>query len=447
MVVIDLEGIADLKRTDEVWLLLVRRVRGYVDDEGKLKRPYLLLLYEIAPNTILRNHKIVLEHRLGCFPKPEYVLKLLADTMLQPLEALKQPPHRPATLIFTSKFLYSTLLKDINKMRILPKYWTEEENQNFGDDFVTEISRKLVEKKGFGEGKASHKPGLLSVSGTTPEQIGELYRGAADFFKEAPWKMFSSTQVFAISWKEEVRLFTVTGKQMEPGLIMETEWPNLRSIIESGKKPGSDYYCAMIFAAEEGIPFADLEAIERYEWPLATRSIVNSQKIPNDEEQANCFPLPVCFPDSPPDIEQMFRPKWWELLWFEVAAKAVAQFTREFNQDDSKADVRFTLPLSGGKNVVRVTFWSSPEQWTDLENFFKHEKVNLPQVALGCVVCNKIENGTDMILKRCGGCKKKMYCSRECQAADWKTHKLKCVPSTATPTTTTTTTTVTNAAK
>lgn len=39
---------------DECWLLLVRKLRGYLEDEnGQNYRPYTVLLYEISPQTIL----------------------------------------------------------------------------------------------------------------------------------------------------------------------------------------------------------------------------------------------------------------------------------------------------------------------------------------------------------------------------------------------------------
>ena len=37
-----------------------------------------------------------------------------------------------------------------------------------------------------------------------------------------------------------------------------------------------------------------------------------------------------------------------------------------------------------------------------------------------CAVCSKKSKS------QCGGCKMRRYCSRECQKADWKTHKKVC---------------------
>jgi hypothetical protein len=36
---------------DEIWLLLVRKLKGFLEDEGKNKRPYCILLYEISPQS------------------------------------------------------------------------------------------------------------------------------------------------------------------------------------------------------------------------------------------------------------------------------------------------------------------------------------------------------------------------------------------------------------
>ena len=44
-----------------------------------------------------------------------------------------------------------------------------------------------------------------------------------------------------------------------------------------------------------------------------------------------------------------------------------------------------------------------------------------PIITPGCSVCKK-----QGMMKRCGGCKDKWYCSQKCQRADWKEHKAQC---------------------
>jgi len=43
----------------------------------------------------------------------------------------------------------------------------------------------------------------------------------------------------------------------------------------------------------------------------------------------------------------------------------------------------------------------------------------------GCHKCNKIAHSSGA-LSKCSRCKVVAYCSRECQAADWNTHKQSC---------------------
>ena len=74
-------------------------------------------------------------------------------------------------------------------------------------------------------------------------------------------------------------------------------------------------------------------------------------------------------------------------------------------------------------------------EWAEMCKFGtpapKPEAPALPAYVEGenCIVCRRAENIVEGItLKRCGGCKKKMYCSRECQTSHWAKHKAECKP-------------------
>jgi len=83
-----------------------------------------------------------------------------------------------------------------------------------------------------------------------------------------------------------------------------------------------------------------------------------------------------------------------------------------------------TVFSHAGKAIINFSFWSSTSQWDELESHLSAEttRINAPT----CKVCAKVEDGNTVVLKKCAGCKQKLYCSRECQAADWKTHKAIC---------------------
>lgn len=43
-----------------------------------------------------------------------------------------------------------------------------------------------------------------------------------------------------------------------------------------------------------------------------------------------------------------------------------------------------------------------------------------------CNSCKKLESALPVFLKRCAKCQTTLYCSRDCQKADWKSHKKDC---------------------
>src|SRR5947199_9273528 len=43
-----------------------------------------------------------------------------------------------------------------------------------------------------------------------------------------------------------------------------------------------------------------------------------------------------------------------------------------------------------------------------------------------CTTCHKLESDLKDNLKYCAKCRNTLYCSRECQKADWKQHKQVC---------------------
>jgi len=460
-----MQEVLDLKQTNEVWLLLLRRVRGYVDDDGKLVRPYLLLLYEIAPNTIRRDVELVMKN-VGYFPSPNKAMKVLVGAMKRALDSadFKQPPHRPSTIIFTSKYLYHHLQRRIlNELEINVKLWTEEENQGFGDDFVVEYSKKLVAKQGFGKG--NEKAGLLSIEGANPEMVGGFYKATTNLFKSDPWSIFAkhnlnsdeisedkdkeekqnrrfAPYVFVIRWEYELRffhLFLQTGTR-EPGILMEKDWDHIFSIITKGQrsqdeenrpktKPWEDCYRALFFTKEECIPFDDLEAIERYEWPLPFGKL----GVKPEPNVPNWLPHPVCFDISPPNPEQMYLPQRRDLNWFEVASFALSEFTNLFKKGNISTEngVSFSvLPISirQKSHTIKIGAWKyQTKDNNTINDIREYIESELKQAkAPACKICLKKEGLDIKELKRCGNCKIKLYCSQACQLAHWKVHKEEC---------------------
>jgi hypothetical protein len=107
-----LSDIHDMPWSDEVWLLLVRKARGFLEDEGKQHRPYLVLLYTIAPTTDLLEKDFIVDP-LGEFPKTSHILEMIEKEIKN--KERRNPPRKPKSVIFTSPRLYKELLKPLQE--------------------------------------------------------------------------------------------------------------------------------------------------------------------------------------------------------------------------------------------------------------------------------------------------------------------------------------------
>jgi hypothetical protein len=309
----------------------------------------------------------------------------------------------------------------------------------------------------FGEGKGSNKPGILTIEGVNHGLAADLFKSASEYFREFPWKKIFIHQVFVVSWANDIRFFLVSGNKLEPGIIYETNWDDTEALIRTGYHSNSSQaYCALLFVGEESMPFDDLDAMERFGWELASSTHKSDKKkkklkdaakkkqpteekdeAQDDEEEEedevdeweHCYPLPVCFPTSPLKIEDMYRPARREILWFELASKIITRTSKKFTDGVPIASFREdnqSFFLNSGKATVNYSFWSSMEEYGELRRYIDTEtaRINAPK----CKLCGKAEDPAHgIVLKNCANCKVKLYCSRDCQAKDWATHKLTCV--------------------
>lgn len=73
--------------------------------------------------------------------------------------------------------------------------------------------------------------------------------------------------------------------------------------------------------------------------------------------------------------------------------------------------------------------WEDTETDDDFAEESKKQKLtsNLPELEVSkCTTCQKAQDDVSVPLKWCAKCKKDLYCSQECQKADWKRHKKSC---------------------
>jgi len=319
------------------------------------------------------------------------------------------------------------------------KLWTEEENACFGDEHVAEFSKKLREKEQLGYATVNLKPGLIK-SGVPKERCVSFYDAAAKFYKANIWTTFKSKEIFTITWPNKgTRLFFLAAEAPEAAgnmLGMELNVEELAHLFKDGERKSlkgeNDYHRALIFSNEFKVPLADLDDAERYGWAL-----------PGPTTSNGC-PFPFLFKDDMD--ETLTRPSQYELEWFELGLRALVCYQQDYVNLGSPAapapEREYKIDLPSADHVaITLRYWGYEfaqlsAAWPALEEKGKPKSsevkpvvVNPSSDQLACVMCGTAENVVSgPVLKRCGNCKLKMYCSRDCQAKHWQWHKTACVP-------------------
>eukprot|EP01114_Cavostelium_apophysatum_P023182 TRINITY_DN8656_c0_g1_i1.p1 TRINITY_DN8656_c0_g1~~TRINITY_DN8656_c0_g1_i1.p1 ORF type:complete len:274 (-),score=19.54 TRINITY_DN8656_c0_g1_i1:126-947(-) len=95
--------------------------------------------------------------------------------------------------------------------------------------------------------------------------------------------------------------------------------------------------------------------------------------------------------------------------------------TRYMESDDD-SETEYGVTTCAKWIIEYVTTYKIPIDASSFEAFSNPPKENLQKKLSSCKYCSKL--GED--LKKCGKCRKAVYCSRECQVKDWSVHKRTC---------------------
>jgi len=268
----------------------------------------------------------------------------------------------------------------------------------------------------------------LTVPDYDHDRAGYFYSAATKLYETKPWEIFKAKETFAVSrLGNGVRLFFMAASGESGGITLgqETNPHELMSLLKNGERATlgeHDYHRCLAFSEEESVAFEDINAIERYNWA-----------IPKDKNNPFTIPYPFAFRQDAG--EGSFRPSRDDLDWFEVALRAIAGFTAAWKTKGGSEEAHnFELLTTIYKNDVRVQVKlyglqldKLEAEWNNLvTNASKPPGSDYPTTDLTtCRICGKAPTATEQ-LKRCGNCKLLLYCTKECQAKDWNTHKVHC---------------------
>ena len=317
---VDLDELASLpQEIGESWQADVRRLPGWLEQGGELRRPWASLVTS-------RDEHTVLTQNLTMDPPPEaWIWKNVVDAMHRPLMG---EPHRPGIVEVGSDAFQRVLYDRLEAIGVRCVAADDLEQ-------IDEIFRQLG--KFLAGGKAA--PPLVEVPGVRLDDIRGFYAAAADFYRAAPWRLVPGDTTLKIEC-QKFNTHTWYGVVMgQSGLVLGLAlYEDLGMLQRLFTGPGNDEAMSrqatglsVMYGEAFEIPIADLDAAQRYGW-----QVVGPEAYPN--------PIYV----NPG--RSMRPPLAWELELLEGCLRALPQFLQS---GDGRATIR--VPGSRGNLTLQLS--------------------------------------------------------------------------------------------
>jgi tetratricopeptide (TPR) repeat protein len=295
-VIADLDELASLPQSvGEAWQADVRRLPGWLEQGGELRRPWATLVTS-------RDEHTVLTQNLAMDPPPaDWIWKNIVDAICRPLMG---EPHRPGVIELGSEAFHGLLNDRLDAIGVRCVVADDLEQ-------IDDIFRQLG--KFLSGGKSA--PPLVDVPGVQLDDIRSFYEAAADFYRAAPWRLVPGDTTLKIEC-QKFQTHTWYGVVMgQSGLVLGLAlYEDLGVLRRLFTGAGSDEEMSrhatglsVMYGEAFEIPIADLDASERHGWP-----VVSSEAHPN--------PIYV----NPG--RSMRPPLAWELELIEGCLRAIPQF-------------------------------------------------------------------------------------------------------------------------
>ena len=317
-----------LKRREETWFASRRRAHAWVaPSQGRPYRPYTILTVEPKRGRIRR-----VEVK-GDSATSEDVLLSLLGAMNCPIPG-SGGRYRPARIVLDDHALVEALTPALAQVEVRCDY---QATLSLVDDALHEMAVRRYKRELI--------PGLLSVRGATVPLIGELFAAAAEFYRQAPWERLDNKSPIKVRYPStgRARYALVLGSGRETfGLSLYESLDDIYLVYSGiGVEEIAERisYFSLIFEEPTAMSFYDLDAIERYDWPVAAES---------------AYPIALRLI---PGGDETLVPNAAELAWLAAALRTVPDFIvkhvyagRPFPRP---AKTAYSLPgVHGGQQVA-----------------------------------------------------------------------------------------------
>jgi len=253
-----LQKAARLSQRDATWQCTVRRAPVWITpDDTPPYRPYVVMVLDAKADRIRRTE--IQEDR----PLPDFVLETLVKAMLRPVLGSGWR-YRPERIVLDDASLVQELTPRLAKIGVRCEYRAK---LSLIDGALREMATHMNQQE--------PPPGLLSVPGATIPLVAELFAAAAEFYRRAPWLWMDNFSPVEIRYPADgsARYGIILGYGGEVfGLAVYPSLDDLRVQYSSTEPEQAGRRISAIsltFEEPMFISFEDLDALEKYQWPIA----------------------------------------------------------------------------------------------------------------------------------------------------------------------------------
>lgn len=317
-----------IRQGNATWQCTVRRAPVWITPKKQpAYRPFILLVLDQDADFILKT-EILAEP-----PDPQTVLDHLFKTMQGTLLNLLKK-QRPARISMDNAELVQTCAPQFAELGIRCELRAS----------LPQVNTALLEMDAQAN-KREPIPGLLSVHGVSVPLVAELYAAAAEYYRQAPWRWIQNELPievrFPIDGRARYALVLGSGGEFF-GLSLYESLANVEFALAQTDPDApathSITWISLVLEEATTMSFADLDAIERYGWPVAGEKAypLALKAMPND------------------DFRQI--PTASDIAWLAAALRTLPGFIRQNLHADrgwpQPAQASFPLPdVHGGQQI------------------------------------------------------------------------------------------------
>ncbi len=326
-----------LRQNESAWLCTARRAPMWITPKDQPPyRPYVVLVVEQGTELIRRT--TVKDDR----PTPDVVmeelLKAMKGPLLGPLGSLMGfgKRGRPARVLVDDSDLAQSLAPKLAEIDVRCAYSPPSQMLK---DTLREMEAHLTKRLPI--------PGLLSAPGATEPLVRDLFDAAADYYRQTPWRWIDSVSSIEIRYPSDgrPRYGVVMGSGGETfGLSLYESREDLRvALFDTDPQSviAQISWCGLAFDAATMIPFDDLDAMKKYDWPVADDAA-----------------YPLVIKATPPDGRGM--PRASEIACLAAAMRVIPDFVEEHLRakpgQSRPVEATYTLPGVHASKKISLSY-------------------------------------------------------------------------------------------